>query len=117
MAHFARAPESARARDDVQGPASRAVRRPRNGRGADATVARCGLNSLSPIWHDMKSVPDSLEVRRGSTVVATTGGLVSGAGEVTLAYDGKSPRSIRLTVFGNRDTNTEWSIHLDCPSN
>lgn len=63
------------------------------------------------MWYE----PDRLDVYQGSTLVATTGGKVSGEGQVSFYYDPANGNNIRIRVIG--EGRTTWGVLVSCPYN
>lgn len=94
------------------------------GQGVTETVhylgPRRGRVSLS---YENKSIPDQIQVFRGSRTLATTDGFVSGNG--TIAFDWNPPPgapgselTVRVVVSGGQGPRgtTEWAYRLACPA-
>ena len=81
---------------------------------------RRGRVSLS---YENKSIPDHIQVFRGSRLIAETDGFVSGDG--TIAFDWNPPPgapgselTVRVVVSGGQGPRgtTEWAYRLACPA-
>ena len=84
-----------------------------------AMLPRRGRVSLS---YENKSIPDHIQVFRGSRMIAETNGFVSGDG--TIAFDWNPPPgvpgaelTVRVVVSGGQGSRgtTEWAYRLACP--
>ena len=65
------------------------------------------------ITYEMYSIPDKMDVYIGATLVATTGGPVSGAGTLNFSYTPASPYLCRVVVTG--PSGTAWDYTIGCP--
>lgn len=67
--------------------------------------------------YEMFGVPDGAELVYDGTVVATTGGPVSGSGSLYYNYQALpgSPTTITVRILGNQQS-TNWNYTLQCPS-
>ena len=94
------------------------------GQGVTETIhylgPRRGRVSLS---YENKSIPDRIQVFRGTRTLATTDGFVSG--NVTIAFDWNPPPgapgselTVRVVVSGGQGPRgtTEWAYRLACPA-
>lgn len=90
------------------------------GQGAGITDTYIALGS-SPgqvgVRYEMFNVPDTLEVYQNGTLVASTGGDVSGEGQVGFVYDPNDGQVILVRIIGSTGNgNTTWAMISDCPS-
>jgi hypothetical protein len=88
--------------------------------GKGLTRTRHGLGTTAGtvrISYEMYSIPDRLDCYYHGVLVATTGGLVSGAGELTWAYDPQDgDPSWCLVVMSAPNDGTAWTYTLSCPA-
>lgn len=58
-------------------------------------------------------IPDRLDIRYEETIIYTTGGLVSGTGEFSIPYSGRSTE-IEVTLSAP-ESGTYWEFEIGCP--
>lgn len=63
--------------------------------------------------YDMQRVPDKAEILHNGSVVATTGTLVSGRGQLTFRYPGNGLLQVRMSGANG----TAWSYGIECSDN
>lgn len=87
------------------------------GQGTTKTRHALGLTAGTvTITYDMFSVPDRLDCFYRGVLVATTGGLVSGPGTLSWAYDPQAgDPSWCLIVMSAPNAGTAWTYTLACP--
>lgn len=64
------------------------------------------------VRYQMWNIPDRMDVYQGSTLVASTNGMVSGEGELTFDYKPHLGTKIRVRVEG--DGKTTWAFLVEC---
>ena len=87
--------------------------------GQGTTKTRHGLGptaGLVRITYDMYSIPDRLDCFYKGVLVASTGGLVSGAGTLSWAYAPQpGDPTWCMVVMSAPNSGTAWVYTLDCP--
>lgn len=88
--------------------------------GQGTTRTRHGLGptpGLVSIAYQMYSVPDRLDCFYKGILVATTGGLVSGAGTLIWAYNpGHGEPHWCLVIVSAPQSGTAWTYTITCPA-
>lgn len=88
--------------------------------GQGTTRTRHGLGrtpGLVRITYEMYSIPDRLDCFYRGVLVATTGGLVSGSGELSWAYDPQSTDPAWCLVrVSAPQSGTAWLYTIHCPA-
>ncbi len=87
------------------------------GPGVTTTVHGLGrTGGLVSIAYEMYTVPDRLDCYYDGTLVATTGGPVSGSATLTWTYAPAPGRPTHCTVVVTGPNGTAWQYLLGCPA-
>lgn len=88
------------------------------GQGVTRTRHALGLNpGLVRITYDMYSIPDRLDCYYQGVLVATTGGLVSGSGDLSWTYEAQPGAPVWcLIVVSAPQSGTAWTYLMRCPT-
>jgi hypothetical protein len=88
------------------------------GQGVTRTRHALGMTpGLVRITYDRYSIPDRLDCYYQGALVATTGGLVSGSGELSWTYEAQLVASTWcLIVVSAPQSGTGWTYLMNCPA-
>jgi hypothetical protein len=103
---------------DAREPKPCGVATASGGQGVTRTRHALGPDSgLVRITYDMYGIPDRLDCYYQGFLVATTGGLVSGTGEIAWVYNpGPGDPQWCLVIVSAPQSGTAWEYTMQCPA-
>ena len=86
------------------------------GQGTTYNIHQLGSTAgVVTINYDFYPIPDQMDVYYNGSIVATTGGLVSGAGTIAFNYPASGPTSCTIKLYAPI-SGTAWKYNASCPT-